>query len=210
MSYFVSRRSGRPLSDYPGMFPGFPGGLPGPVPGPDSPGFIGPVLGPAASLFPTNVKWGDVVSVMGPFAGKFQGQVVVRFEGAPPMSVAMQGPYGGSVIVPDGAQTGACTIELDGRQVFGTNCVVTPTVGGPKPREHTDIESWKHDPAVPAYLRGVGDVEISPRTIMIGIGVAALVALAWRGRRHERFEEEAYRAYERRARRAYERRARRR
>ena len=130
----------------PGGFPGFPGGLPGPVPGPGSPG-IGPV-GPSmpAGLFPTTVKWGDVVNVTGPFAGKFQGQVIVRFAGAPSVAPALTSPFGGSVVVPDGAQTGACTIEVDGRTVFGTNCVVSGSTGfverPARAPEHRGFRAW--------------------------------------------------------------------
>ena len=130
----------------PMAFPSFPGMLPGPVPGPGSPG-VGPV-GPSmpAGLFPTNVKWGDVVNVTGPFAGKFQGQVLVRFAGVSAVAPALTGPFGGSVVVPDGAQTGACTIEVDGRTVFGTNCVVSASTGfverPARAPEHRGFRAW--------------------------------------------------------------------
>lgn len=105
------------------------------------------------------------MTVMVPNAqGTFQGSVVVRFQGAPAMSVMMTSRGGGSVVVPDGAQTGSCTVEVDGRQVYGTNCVVTPSVGGPKPKERTGSASWAHgprdswmsDPALPDYLKPKG------------------------------------------------------
>ncbi len=137
----------RSLGDFgPQTFPGFPGGLPGPVPGPGSPGIpIGaPVATVPAALFPTTLQWGDVVNVTGPFAGKFQGQVLVRFVGAPAQAIAMAGPYGGSVVVPDGAQTGACTVEVDGRTVFSANCVIREATTVGRPREHAAIESWKN------------------------------------------------------------------
>lgn len=92
-----------------------------------------------AALFPTTVRVGDVVNVQGPFAGKFQGQVVVRFAGAPPEAIALTGPFGGSVQVPEGATTGACTIELDGRIVYGGHCTVTAAT--PVAREHQP--GWK-------------------------------------------------------------------
>lgn len=132
------------------LFPGFPGGLPGATPGPGAPGIPPgtPVPATPAALFPTNVSWGDVVNVTGPFAGLHQGQVRVKFAGVPYQAVALTSGYGGSVVVPDGAQTGACMIEVNGRTVFSANCVVTKRTGsyGQRVRavEHPKTQSWKN------------------------------------------------------------------
>ena len=110
---------------------------------------------------------------MGPFAGKFQGQVVVKFQGAPAEAIAMTGPYGGSVVVPEGSETGLCTIEMDGRQLFGTNCVVSPTGPLPqaRPQEPRSAPSWK---GVRTYQSGFGDTPTIPRWAWLaGLGLAA-------------------------------------
>lgn len=140
---------GQPSGFQPGIFglPGHPDIAFG-VPGPGSPGIpagASPITQPAG-LFPTNVKWGDVVNVTGPFAGAFQGQVLVRFAGVPAQAVAIMGPFGGSVVVPDGAETGACQIELNGRTIYGTNCVVSKGLsGGPPPaRAGEHLPAWKN------------------------------------------------------------------
>lgn len=118
------------------------------LPGPPMP--IGPVgpQGPAASLFPTTVRWGDVVTVSGPFQSLSQGMVRVKFAGVPWMAPQMIGPFTASVIVPDGAQTGECMVEVNGQVVFGTQCSVTPasTVNGGmmRPRERRGIRIWKN------------------------------------------------------------------
>jgi hypothetical protein len=130
------------------------------VPGPASPGHPTPSM--PASLFPTTVKWGDVVTVQGNFAGKFQGQVVVRFAGVPAQAIAMMSPYGGSVVVPEGAQTGACQVEVDGRVVFGANCVISKGLsGGPLPAqapEHAAVRAWKNYGPSTALLGTGGDM----------------------------------------------------
>jgi len=124
--------------------------LPFGIPGPGTPGIPPGAQAPTqpAGLFPTNVKVGDVVNVTGPFSGTFQGQVLVRFAGAPAQAIAMMSPFGGSVVVPEGAQTGACTVELDGRTIFGTNCVVSQGLsGGGAPArapEHAAVRAWKN------------------------------------------------------------------
>jgi hypothetical protein len=102
--------------------------------------------GPAAALFPTNnLKAGDVVNVTGPFQGLTQGMVRVKFNGAPWMAPAMRGPFSASVIVPDGAETGECMIEINGRVVFGRQCsVVQERFRGAKPQEQRDTPSWKN------------------------------------------------------------------
>jgi hypothetical protein len=115
------------------------------VPGPG-----GPMMGPfgvlpasmPASLFPTAVKQGDVVQVGGPFQGAFQGQVVVRFAGAPGQAIELLSPYGGSVVVPPSARSGACTVELNGRTIFSTNCVVGSSDAAHAP-QHRGAAAWR-------------------------------------------------------------------
>ena len=146
MSY--QRLAGPPAFDLmqSGTSPRMWGGLPGPV---LPVGPIGP-MGPAASLFPTNFKPGDVVMVSGNFTGLSQGQVRVLLTGAPPMAPMLQGPFTGSFIVPDGTQTGACQIEVNGQIVFGTQCVVTAPEGATflgqkvRPREPRWGRTWKN------------------------------------------------------------------
>jgi len=62
--------------------------------------------------------------------------------------VALLSRYGGSVVVPVGAETGACTIELNGRQIWGANCVVSKGLsGGGLPAqapEHAAARAWKN------------------------------------------------------------------
>lgn len=142
------------------------GGLPGPVPIPKS----GP-MGPAtpASLFPTsNLKWGDVVNVTGPFQGLFQGQVRVKFAGAPWQAPAITGPFSASVMVPKGAQTGICAIEINGRRVFGRQCTVQPSKQA-MPREMRGREAW-HDfgeKSMGEYLRsGLGFTPITSMSLL--------------------------------------------
>jgi len=119
---------GAPPSKFP--FPGFPGGLPGPVPA--HRGAV-PVKFGGANIFPKQFRVGDVVDVTGPFAGLIQGQVRVKFTGTSWLSPVLQGPASASIVVPQGARTGLCEVEVNGRRVFGTNCVVDPgkrRVGG--------------------------------------------------------------------------------
>lgn len=165
-----------------GTFPGegfpFPGGLPGPTPGPGAPGIpVPPPPTMPAGIFPTNAKWGDVLNITGPFAGLHQGQVVVRFAGASGVAPALTSAFGGSVVVPRGAETGACQIVVNGRTVFGTNCVISKGLsGGGLPAqapEHRTQRAWKNfGPGTPlagdssmsygddgsSYTRGVGAV----------------------------------------------------
>lgn len=126
--------------------PFFPGGLPGPVPPPPGGVVPGPTM--PANIFPTQgLRWGDVVNITGPFQSLFQGQIRVKFSGAPWQAPAIQGPFSASLIVPDGARTGECAIEINGRRAFGTQCGITPasTTNGQvvRPGEHKDIQSWK-------------------------------------------------------------------
>jgi len=95
-------------------------------------------------LFPTsNLKPGDVVNVTGPFQGLFQGQVRVKFTGAPWQAPSMQGPFSASVRVPDGAETGECAVEINGQRVYGTQCsIVGP--GNAKPASGPYPEAWQN------------------------------------------------------------------
>jgi hypothetical protein len=105
----------------------FPGGLPGPVPAHRGEGPIGPTM--AADIFPKHLRVGDVANVTGPFAGLIQGQVQVKFQGSSWLSPSMQGPFSASVLVPPDAQTGVCEIEINGRRVFGAQCIIDPAPG---------------------------------------------------------------------------------
>lgn len=135
----------------PGVY-GLPGtpDLPFGVPGPGSPKIPKGAKPPTTpyGLFPTSAKWGDVLNVTGDFSGLHQGQAVVRFAGVAAQAIAIMGPFGGSVVVPKGAETGACQIELNGRVVFGTNCVISRGLsGGPLPAqapEHAAVRAWKN------------------------------------------------------------------
>jgi hypothetical protein len=84
----------------------------------------------ATDLFPRSFRVGEVVNVTGPFAGLIQGQVRVRFTGGPWQSPSMMGPFSASVVVPEGAESGTCEVEIDGRQTFGGHCTV---IGGQAP-----------------------------------------------------------------------------
>lgn len=125
-----------PPFNLPGGFPGGPGMLPGPIPGPGTSSAPGPTM--AASIFPTSgLRWGDVVNVQGPFGAMMQGQVLVRFTGAPAQAIALQGPFGGSAQVPVGAESGAVTIEVNGRVVGSSFASITPAapvLGEPRGR----------------------------------------------------------------------------
>lgn len=172
MSYIVDRRA---LGALP-PFPGFPGGLPGAVPGPFSPGFVPgamPGIAGGVSMFPTSVRWGDVITVMGPFAGMFQGQVVARMQGVSGgIAIAMTGPHGGSFVVPEGAQTGSCTVEVNGRQMFGANCVVaTAGPGQGRPAEHRAIRAWHGAGPMAGYDR---------EALLKWAAMAVATWLAWR------------------------------
>ncbi len=125
----------------PGVWPGFPGGLPAPIPGPGTSKVpIGPTM--PVSIFPRQVRWGEPLVVQGPFQAMAQGQVLVRFVGAPAQSMAMQGPAGGSVQVPIGAESGVVTVEQDGRTVGSAYVTVTPAA--PALREPRGHRAWKN------------------------------------------------------------------
>lgn len=130
----------RATGNLPGGFPGFPGMLPGPIaPHPGAPGPTVP-----ANIFPTHTRVGDVVNVTGPFGGFGQGQVRVRFQGTSWLYPQIMGPTMASVVVPEGAQNGLCEIEINGRRVFGTNCIVDQgevRVGRPS-HAGRDTRSW--------------------------------------------------------------------
>lgn len=104
----------------PGWHPGGPGGLPGPISRAAGP--VGPTM--PTSIFPTHTRVGDVVTITGPFGGLAQGQVRVRFRGTSWLSPQMMGPGTASVVVPRGAQTGLCEVEVNGRRTGGSNCII--------------------------------------------------------------------------------------
>jgi hypothetical protein len=128
------------------------------------------------------VKVGDVVNVTGPFAGKFQGQVIVRFAGAPGVAPAITGPFGGSLVVPHEAETGACTIEVDGRIVHGASCVVSKGLsGGRAPArapEQRWARGWKGVGPKTSQLAGVEEVARTGAAVLFVL-VAAAAAGAW-------------------------------
>lgn len=117
-------------------------GMPIPIQAP-GPGVPGPMM--PTSIYPTsNLRWGDPITVTGPFAGQFQGNVRVKFAGAPWQAPAILGPFQATVQVPDGAQTGACVVEINGRVAFGTQCSVVP--GGAlrgRLSERRGTRAWK-------------------------------------------------------------------
>lgn len=170
MSYHVAMGAGLP-PNIPQF--AFPGGLPGPVPAHRGTGPIGPTMG--ASIFPTTLRAGGVANVTGPFAGLVQGQVRVKFEGSRWLSPSMQGPYSASVVVPPSARTGLCEIEINGRRVFGANCVIE---GDAQPRgRHHGIytrRQWTQ--------RGqlLGLVDASAPMLLAGAAAVAVGYLLWR------------------------------
>jgi len=127
------------------------------------PGIPGPTM--PSSIYPTsNLRWGDPVTVTGPFAGQFQGNVRVKFAGAPWQAPAILGPFQATVQVPDGAQTGACVVEINGRVAFGTQCSVVP--GGAlrgRLSERQDTRSWKD--FGPKDLNGMGYIVLGAVTV---------------------------------------------
>ena len=139
----------------------------------------GTVQGPTmpAQLFPTsNLRWGDVVNVTGPFAGLMQGMVRVKFTGSSWLAPFLTGPYSGSVQVPEGSETGECLIEVNGRRVFGTQCVVTPATGyyGQKvaPQRSPYGEEWRNIGDKGTALSGVGLLD-SPFVVNAAVGLVA-------------------------------------
>lgn len=185
MSYF-------PLQGPPPPFPIFQSfespwqGAPGPVPPPPSGTVPGPTM--PAQLFPTNLRWGDVVNVTGPFQGLFQGQVRVKFTGAPWQAPTMQGPFSASVIVPEGAQTGECAIEINGRRAFGTQCVITPATGFRGQRVAPSVgpygEAWKNYGDLSGNVQEVFRQAQEPKEsyediIKPVLIVASIVAMSW-------------------------------
>jgi hypothetical protein len=132
-----------PLSAVPGRFPGFPGGLPGPIS--RAPGPVGPTM--PSSIFPTHASVGDVVTITGPFGTSVQGQVRVRFHGTSWRSPQIIGPGTASIVVPEGAKNGLCEVEIDGRRVFGTNCIILgrDVVGRPS-HKGREVRAWSHEP----------------------------------------------------------------
>jgi hypothetical protein len=118
-------------------------------------------------MFPARAKVGDVVTVTGPFANKMQGQVVVRFAGSRGIAVNLTGPFGGTVVVPPDAETGACTITVDGRRVFGRNCVISKgRSGGPPPARAPRRGGWYN--FGPVDTRGA-DVGSASAGVIIGV-----------------------------------------
>lgn len=157
----------------PGGFPGFPGGLPGPIaphpgaPGPNVPG----------GLFPTHTRVGDVVNVTGPFGGFGQGQVRVKFQGTSWLYPQMMGPTMASVVVPNGAETGLCEIELNGRRIFGTNCVVekgVERIGRPS-HKGRDARAWT-ERGERFAMQGLSTVDTID---VVNFGTMAVMAYGW-------------------------------
>jgi hypothetical protein len=93
------------------------------------------------------------------------------------MAPQILGPFSASVVVPDGSETGECAIEINGRRVFGTNCVITPasTVGGQvmRPKEHTRTAAWKDFGE--KGTDGLGAFEGAKGLIVLALFTAALV-----------------------------------
>jgi hypothetical protein len=138
----------------PGHFPGGPGGLPGPISRAAGP--VGPTM--PASLFPTHTRVGDVVTVTGPFGGMMQGSVRVKFTGTSWLSPQMMGPATASVVVPQGARNGVCEIEVNGRRIYGTNCIIdqgVERVGRPS-HKGRDSRAWTQKGS-PIGLAGIKD-----------------------------------------------------
>ncbi|MBT8452976.1 MAG: hypothetical protein KJO40_13490 [Deltaproteobacteria bacterium] len=172
MSYYSDHGIGQ---FQPGVFGARRGAdMPTGVPGPASPMHPTPAM--PASLFPTNAKWGDVVTVQGNFAGLHQGEVLVRFAGAPAQAIALTSAYGGSVVVPQGAQSGACQVEVQGRQVFGGSCVISEGRSGPslpaQAPEHAAVRAWK-DFGPKTALLGLGDTMTYHADSYEGVGAIA-------------------------------------
>lgn len=169
MSYFCQAGQWQP-----GVY-GLPGrpDMPSGVPGPGSPGVPSgatPATQPFG-LFPTNAKWGDVINVTGDFTGLHQGQALVRFAGVPAQAISIMGPFGGSVVVPEGAESGSCRIEVDGRQVFGAHCVISKGISGPRAParapEHAAVRAWKNF-GTGTPLLGLGQLQGPIKRVMPG------------------------------------------
>lgn len=143
MSYYASLGQ-------PGWFPGGPGGLPGPISRAAGP--VGPTM--PTSIFPTHTRVGDVVTITGPFGALGQGQVRVRFNGTSWLSPRMMGPATASVVVPAGAQTGVCEVEIGGRRVAGANCVIdrgTQRIGRPSHKGRS-VRAWTQKGELMGYI----------------------------------------------------------
>ena len=129
---------------------------------------VGPTM--PYGLFPTQVSWGDVVNVTGDFRGQIQGQVRVKFQGAPWMAPSIQGPFAAAVTVPEGAESGECAIEVNGRRVFGANCVVTKRTGAQAamPTGQKDFPTWHN--FGPKSVSGVADAVTQINLVTLAIG----------------------------------------
>ncbi|MHC4175874.1 MAG: hypothetical protein ACYSWU_00095 [Planctomycetota bacterium] len=179
MSYKQTGRGERGLLtelgqfNLPGGWPGFPGGLPGPIaPHPGAPGPTTP-----GGIFPTHTRVGDVVNVTGPFGGFGQGQVRVKFQGTSWLYPQMMGPTMASVVVPEGAETGLCEIEMNGRRIFGTNCIIdkgVERVGRPS-HKGRDTRAWTERGELFA-VQGVSTVDAID---IANFGAMALMAFGW-------------------------------
>lgn len=129
-------------------------------------------------IFPTHTRVGDVVTITGPFGGMTQGSVRVKFQGSNWLSPQMMGPGTASVVVPEGAENGVCEVEINGRRVFGTNCIVdagTDRVGHPS-HKGRDARAWtqRGKLLLPGQLSGSDQ---AMPYLLIGGGALALILL---------------------------------
>lgn len=147
-------------------------GMPMPI---QAPGPVGPAM--ATTIYPrTGLRWGDPVSITGPFAGSGQGHVRVKFAGAPATAPQILGPFQASVQVPEGSQTGECWVELDGRRLFGGVCEIVPARTHGAHRRGT--EEWRDFGQ--KGLHGMGYVGVG-ELIQLGPKVAATPTLTRTG-----------------------------
>lgn len=145
--------------NFPGGWPGFPGGLPGPIQ--THPGPAGPNV--PASIFPTHTRQGDVVNIVGPFGGFGQGQVRVRFQGSGWLYPQIMGPTAASVVVPQDAETGLCEVEMNGRRIFGTNCVIEKGQVRVGQKSHgRDTRAWNWAGGELVKVQGLGTAPMLP------------------------------------------------
>jgi hypothetical protein len=105
-----------------------------------------------------------VVNVTGAFGGFGQGQVRVRFQGSGWLYPQIMGPTMASVVVPQDAENGLCEVEVNGRRVFGTNCIVEKgqVRVGQKSHAGRDTRSWNWAGGELVKVQGLGAVTLGP------------------------------------------------